>query len=136
MRAAPSDRAGLGDGTANPDRFAEGPAPLAREVHALGRHFGIRVEREMVDADVPVRRAVPAACSGGGLGAVQWSGATRGSCSRCWERSVTANGRRAPAARHRPGSRSRMRGHRSRPSGRVLLHGRTHSALKGIRTPR
>jgi alpha-galactosidase len=54
-----SDRAGLGDWTANPDRFPGGLKPLADEVHGLGMQFGIWVEPEMVNADSDLYRAHP-----------------------------------------------------------------------------
>ncbi|MCM2425236.1 alpha-galactosidase [Streptomyces sp. RKAG337] len=57
--ARTSDRAGLGDWTANPDRFPNGLKPLADEVHALGMRFGIWVEPEMVNADSDLYRAHP-----------------------------------------------------------------------------
>lgn len=57
--ARTSDRAGLGDWTANPDRFPNGLKPLADDVHALGMRFGIWVEPEMVNADSDLYRAHP-----------------------------------------------------------------------------
>ncbi|WP_369174029.1 alpha-galactosidase [Streptomyces sp. R28] len=54
-----SDRAGLGDWTPNPDRFASGLKPLAEYVHALGMQFGIWVEPEMVNPDSELYRAHP-----------------------------------------------------------------------------
>ncbi|MFE5124909.1 alpha-galactosidase [Streptomyces sp. NPDC056669] len=57
--ARTSDRAGLGDWTANPERFPHGLKPLADEVHALGMQFGIWVEPEMVNPDSDLYRAHP-----------------------------------------------------------------------------
>ncbi|MFB7501765.1 alpha-galactosidase [Streptomyces sp. NPDC056161] len=57
--ARTSDRAGLGDWTPNPDRFPQGLAPLAGQVHALGMQFGIWVEPEMVNPDSELYRAHP-----------------------------------------------------------------------------
>ncbi|NEA58172.1 alpha-galactosidase [Streptomyces sp. SID13666] len=57
--ARTSDRAGLGDWTANPDRFPNGLKPLADDVHALGMRFGIWVEPEMVNPDSDLYRAHP-----------------------------------------------------------------------------
>ncbi|MFJ1968224.1 alpha-galactosidase [Streptomyces sp. NPDC087903] len=57
--ARTSDRAGLGDWTPNPDRFARGLTPLADYVHALGMQFGIWVEPEMVNPDSDLYRAHP-----------------------------------------------------------------------------
>jgi alpha-galactosidase len=54
-----SDRAGLGDWTPNPDRFASGLKPLAEYVHTLGMQFGIWVEPEMVNPDSELYRAHP-----------------------------------------------------------------------------
>ncbi|MDJ0346025.1 alpha-galactosidase [Streptomyces sp. H10-C2] len=57
--ARTSDRAGLGDWDANPDRFPNGLKPLADDVHALGMRFGIWVEPEMVNPDSDLYRAHP-----------------------------------------------------------------------------
>ncbi|WP_371674329.1 alpha-galactosidase [Streptomyces sp. NBC_00289] len=57
--ARTSDRAGLGDWTPNPDRFAAGLTPLADHVHELGMQFGIWVEPEMVNPDSDLYRAHP-----------------------------------------------------------------------------
>ncbi|MCZ4119092.1 alpha-galactosidase [Streptomyces sp. H39-S7] len=57
--ARTGDRAGLGDWTANPDRFPNGLKPLADDVHALGMQFGIWVEPEMVNPDSDLYRAHP-----------------------------------------------------------------------------
>ena len=53
------DTAGLGDWTPNPDRFPEGLAPLAEEVHRLGMAFGLWVEPEMVNPDSDLYRQHP-----------------------------------------------------------------------------
>lgn len=53
------DRAGLGDWTVNRNRFPNGLAPLAAEVHRLGMRFGIWVEPEMVNPDSDLYRARP-----------------------------------------------------------------------------
>ncbi|MEU3464824.1 alpha-galactosidase [Streptomyces sp. NPDC006733] len=57
--ARTGDRAGLGDWTANPERFPKGLKPLADDVHALGMQFGIWVEPEMVNPDSDLYRAHP-----------------------------------------------------------------------------
>ena len=54
-----SERAGLGDWSANPDRFPHGLQPLADEVHRLGMAFGLWVEPEMVNPDSDLYRAHP-----------------------------------------------------------------------------
>ena len=53
------DAAGLGDWTANPDRFPQGLAPLIDHVHGLGMKFGLWVEPEMVNPDSDLYRAHP-----------------------------------------------------------------------------
>lgn len=53
------DTAGLGDWTPAPDRFPDGLAPLAAEVHRLGMRFGVWVEPEMVNPDSDLYRAHP-----------------------------------------------------------------------------
>jgi alpha-galactosidase len=53
------DAAGLGDWTANPERFPDGLDPLARHVHDLGMKFGLWVEPEMVNPDSDLYRAHP-----------------------------------------------------------------------------
>ncbi|HTJ72060.1 MAG TPA: alpha-galactosidase [Actinospica sp.] len=57
--ARTSDNAGLGDWTPNPDRFPDGIAPLADEVHRLGMAFGLWVEPEMVNPDSDLYRQHP-----------------------------------------------------------------------------
>ncbi|ARP73286.1 alpha-galactosidase [Streptomyces pluripotens] len=57
--ARTSDRAGLGDWTAAPDRFPRGLKPLADQVHGLGMQFGVWVEPEMVNPDSDLYRAHP-----------------------------------------------------------------------------
>ncbi|SDW43062.1 alpha-galactosidase [Amycolatopsis xylanica] len=54
-----SDNAGLGDWVVNRDRFPDGLAPLADEVHRLGMKFGLWVEPEMVNPDSDLYRAHP-----------------------------------------------------------------------------
>ncbi|WP_181774847.1 alpha-galactosidase [Amycolatopsis pittospori] len=53
------DSAGLGDWTANAERFPHGLDPLIDEVHRLGMRFGIWVEPEMVNPDSDLHRAHP-----------------------------------------------------------------------------
>jgi alpha-galactosidase len=53
------DAAGLGDWTANPDRFPKGLSPLIDHVHGLGMKFGLWVEPEMVNPDSDLYRAHP-----------------------------------------------------------------------------
>lgn len=57
-----SDRAGLGDWTADPVRFPEGLDPLIAHVTALGMDFGLWVEPEMVSPDSDLYRAHPDWC--------------------------------------------------------------------------
>lgn len=54
-----SDRAGLGDWSANPRKFPHGLKPLIDHVHALGMDFGIWVEPEMVNPDSELYRQHP-----------------------------------------------------------------------------
>ncbi|GAA4609470.1 alpha-galactosidase [Actinoplanes octamycinicus] len=57
--ARTSDRAGLGDWFANPDRFPDGLRPLADHIRSLGMAFGLWVEPEMVNPDSELFRAHP-----------------------------------------------------------------------------
>ena len=57
--ARTSDRAGLGDWTANPARFPAGLGPLVAEVRRLGMAFGLWLEPEMVNPDSDLYRAHP-----------------------------------------------------------------------------
>jgi alpha-galactosidase len=54
-----SDRNGLGDWRACPDRFPRGLAPVADRAHELGMLFGLWVEPEMVNPDSDLYRAHP-----------------------------------------------------------------------------
>ena len=57
--ARSSDRAGLGDWTANRDRLPNGVAGLARRIEDLGMRFGLWFEPEMVNKDSDLYRAHP-----------------------------------------------------------------------------
>ncbi len=57
--ARDSDKAGLGDWTPNPDKFPQGLAAFADDIHALGMKFGLWVEPEMVNPDSDLYRAHP-----------------------------------------------------------------------------
>lgn len=57
-----SDRAGLGDWRADPQRFPDGLGPLIAHVAALGMDFGLWVEPEMVNPDSDLCRARPDWC--------------------------------------------------------------------------
>ncbi|MBW3092418.1 alpha-galactosidase [Bifidobacterium sp. 82T10] len=57
--ARTSDRAGLGDWVANPDRLPEGIAGIARKINALGMDFGLWFEPEMTNKDSDLYRAHP-----------------------------------------------------------------------------
>lgn len=57
--ARTSDRAGLGDWTANPDRLPEGIAGIARKINEIGMDFGLWFEPEMVNKDSDLYRAHP-----------------------------------------------------------------------------
>ncbi|WP_448659109.1 alpha-galactosidase [Sphingomonas sp. CJ99] len=57
--ARDSDKAGLGDWTANPAKFPKGLTPLITKVKALGMDFGLWVEPEMVNPDSDLYRAHP-----------------------------------------------------------------------------
>lgn len=57
-----SDRAGLGNWTADPERFPNGLGPLIDHVRALGMDFGLWVEPEMVSPDSDLYRAHPDWC--------------------------------------------------------------------------
>ena len=57
--ARTSDRAGLGDWIANPDRLPDGIAGIARRINALGMDFGLWFEPEMVNEDSDLYRAHP-----------------------------------------------------------------------------
>lgn len=54
-----SDRAGLGDWTANTERLPHGLKGLAEKIEALGMKFGLWVELEMVNKDSDLYRAHP-----------------------------------------------------------------------------
>jgi len=54
-----SDRAGLGDWTADPVKFPRGLTPLIERVQGLGMRFGLWVEPEMVNPDSDLYRAHP-----------------------------------------------------------------------------
>lgn len=53
------DAAGLGDWTANPERFPDGLSPLIEHVHGLGMGFGVWIEPEMVNPDSDLYRRHP-----------------------------------------------------------------------------
>ncbi|KAB8287173.1 alpha-galactosidase [Bifidobacterium ramosum] len=57
--ARTSDRSGLGDWTANPDRLPEGIAGIARKINEIGMQFGLWFEPEMVNKDSDLYRAHP-----------------------------------------------------------------------------
>ena len=57
--ARTSDRAGLGDWTANPDTFPGGLRPLADEIRRMGMGFGLWVEPEMTNPDSDLYREHP-----------------------------------------------------------------------------
>ncbi len=57
--ARTGDTAGLGDWTANEQRFPGGLRPLVDAVHAHGMQFGLWVEPEMVNPDSDLYRAHP-----------------------------------------------------------------------------
>ena len=54
-----SDRAGLGDWQANPERLPEGIGGLAERIESLGMKFGLWFEPEMVNKDSGLYRAHP-----------------------------------------------------------------------------
>lgn len=54
-----SDRAGLGDWFANPDRLPNGIAGLSERIESLGIKFGLWIEPEMVNKDSDLYRAHP-----------------------------------------------------------------------------
>ncbi|NMM94594.1 alpha-galactosidase [Bifidobacterium oedipodis] len=54
-----SDRSGLGDWVANPDRLPEGVAGIARKINDIGMQFGLWFEPEMANTDSDVVRAHP-----------------------------------------------------------------------------
>ena len=54
-----SDRAGLGDWWANPEKFPNGLQELISAVNGLGMDFGIWIEPEMVNPDSDLYRAHP-----------------------------------------------------------------------------
>ncbi|KAI8367815.1 alpha-galactosidase [Choanephora cucurbitarum] len=54
-----SDKAGLGDWFADPDKFPEGLKPLSDYVHQLGMKFGLWFEPEMVNPDSDLYRQHP-----------------------------------------------------------------------------
>jgi alpha-galactosidase len=54
-----SDRAGLGDWWANPEKFPNGLNELITAVNGLGMQFGIWIEPEMVNPDSDMYRAHP-----------------------------------------------------------------------------
>lgn len=53
------DTAGLGDWTADPDKYPDGLGALASKVTSLGMEFGLWVEPEMVNPDSDLYRAHP-----------------------------------------------------------------------------
>lgn len=59
FRGRSSDRAGLGDWSADPQKFPEGLGPLVEHVNALGMNFGLWVEPEMVNPDSDLYRKHP-----------------------------------------------------------------------------
>jgi len=61
MLARNGPRAGLGDWTADPQKYPEGLGPLARHVTGLGMQFGLWVEPEMANPDSAALRDHPAA---------------------------------------------------------------------------
>jgi alpha-galactosidase len=54
-----TDNAGLGDWVENPDRLPNGLKGLAGKINALGMHFGLWFEPEMVNPDSDLFRAHP-----------------------------------------------------------------------------
>ena len=54
-----NDHAGLGDWTVNSEKFPRGLSPLIEQVNALGMHFGLWVEPEMVNPDSDLYRMHP-----------------------------------------------------------------------------
>ena len=54
-----SDRSGLGDWVANPERLPQGVAGIARKINDIGLQFGLWFEPEMANADSDVVRAHP-----------------------------------------------------------------------------
>ncbi|MCI2035676.1 MAG: alpha-galactosidase [Oscillospiraceae bacterium] len=54
-----SDRAGLGDWTANRKKLPDGIGGLSRKINAMGMKFGLWVEPEMVNPDSNLYRAHP-----------------------------------------------------------------------------
>ena len=54
-----SDRAGLGDWIANPDRLPNGVPGIAQKIEDLGMKFGIWIEPEMVNENSDLYRAHP-----------------------------------------------------------------------------
>jgi alpha-galactosidase len=54
-----SDKAGLGDWWANPEKFPNGLSELISAVNGLGMEFGIWIEPEMVNPDSDLYRAHP-----------------------------------------------------------------------------
>ena len=54
-----SERAGLGDWKANPERLPEGITGLAQKIEALGMKFGLWFEPEMVNKDSDLYRGHP-----------------------------------------------------------------------------
>lgn len=57
--ARDNDHAGLGDWTANPEKFPRGLQPLIARVNELGMRFGLWVEPEMVNRDSDLYRTHP-----------------------------------------------------------------------------
>lgn len=54
-----NDQAGLGDWIADPDKYPDGLAPLARKIREMGMEFGLWVEPEMVNPDSDLYHAHP-----------------------------------------------------------------------------
>jgi alpha-galactosidase len=59
FRGRDNDRAGLGDWTADRQKYPDGLKPLADAVNALGLEFGLWVEPEMVNPDSDLYRTHP-----------------------------------------------------------------------------
>ncbi|KAA8818788.1 alpha-galactosidase [Bifidobacterium rousetti] len=57
--ARTSDRAGLGDWIANPERLPEGVAGIARKINEIGMRFGLWFEPEMVNRATDLYEAHP-----------------------------------------------------------------------------
>ncbi len=59
FKGRPNDTKGLGDWTADPDKYPDGLGPLVEHVRGLGLQFGLWVEPEMANADSDLLRAHP-----------------------------------------------------------------------------